>query len=102
MNSSLQFKDKKLKEVVLHLMLKFENQIKIMDFWEADLCAIGICDNSEKQLIYISTFGLPHGRYNTILEKLKETKECKITIGEFNNVSLLKLEKLMIDHLKIV
>lgn len=102
MNFTLQHKDKRLKEIVFQLMNKFDTQIKVMDFWESDLSAIGICDKSERQLVYISIFGLSHGKCNIVLEQLNENRECQDTIGMFNNISLPELEQIMIDHLKIV
>lgn len=37
--------------------------IIIKDFWEADLCAIGISSAHSKKLIYISTYSKDPGNY---------------------------------------
>lgn len=51
-------KDDKIKSVVRHLADKFgEDKFKIMDHWDGDLNAIGLVDNEEKSLVYISTYG---------------------------------------------
>jgi hypothetical protein len=50
-------KDDRILEIVKHLFDKFgDDCFKIRDYWDADLCAIGLSDNSEKYLFYISTY----------------------------------------------
>lgn len=45
------------------------DNISIVDYWEADLCAIGISKKEDKeQLVYISTFNQPEGEYYYELE----------------------------------
>lgn len=56
--------------VVNRLVAHFGNEaITVRDFWEADLCAIGISKpTSDRPLAYISTFGKSPGRYFLSLE----------------------------------
>lgn len=83
------------------MLNKYNRRILIKDFWDADLCAIGLSDSSQKFLIYISTFGLPFGRFNIVLENLKDNREISSVVGEYSNVTSVELEKLLIGHLKI-
>jgi hypothetical protein len=94
-------KDKQVNRLVDLLLEKFGERILIKDFWDADLCAIGFCDKIEKHLIYISTFGLPIDRFNIVLENLSDNKENPVIVGEFNDISFDRLEKILISHLMI-
>ena len=43
---------------------KINNNITIVDYWDADLCAIGFMNkNLENRLIYVSTYEKPEGHY---------------------------------------
>ena len=81
MDSRLLNKDKQLKRIVELLLDKYDNRILIKDFWDADLCAIGLCDKTEKHLIYISTFGLTVDRFNIVLEDLSDNKKNLMIVG---------------------
>ncbi len=94
-------KDKSLKRIVDLLLDKYGDQILIKDFWEADLCAIGLCDKIQKHLIYISTLGLPIDRFNIVLEDLTDNKENLIHVGEFNDITIDRLESILKNHLMI-
>jgi hypothetical protein len=101
MNSKLLKKDKDLRRIVDLLMNKYSDRILIKDFWNTDLCAIGLCDKSEKHLIYISTFGLPIDRFNIVLENLSANDENTMIVGEFNDITFDKLENILKKHLMI-
>lgn len=63
MKSSFASKDKRIKKLIDYLFQKYgEDKIKIKDYWDADKSAIGVADNSENYLIYISTFGVEGSR----------------------------------------
>jgi len=101
MESALKDKDIEIKRIVDYLLDKYNDKILIKDFWDGDLCAIGLSDNSEKYLIYISTFGLLIDRFNVILENIQNIKGDSEIVGEFNDITLDILEKIMVDHLRI-
>lgn len=73
--------------------------IKIVDFWEADLCAIGIM--KENKLIYISTFNYGSDkklRYDFDLEIVDEDDNEKINVvKEGRNVG----EEELVHEIKI-
>lgn len=92
-------KDTKIKLTVKHLAGKFgESNFKIKDYWDADLCAIGITDVEENHLVYISTYG--DKGYYVSLEILKNVDDHPYKpIGDFNNLDLEGLEKIFAKHL---
>lgn len=64
------------KDVSIHALLaRFEaafgaGSFDVVDHWEADLCAVGVARPGEPgTLAYVSTFGLPDGRYSVRLER---------------------------------
>ncbi|WP_313982616.1 hypothetical protein [Xanthocytophaga flavus] len=71
---------------ILELMKKLDpqlkaNSLKIVDYWEADLCAIGL--KKENRLIYISTYNYLNNdnmRYDFDLELLINTNTPKSQI----------------------
>jgi len=89
----------KIKSVVRHLADKFgENKFKIMDHWDGDLNAIGLVDNEEKHLVYISTYG--DNEYFVSLENSKTSDDFPYEpSGDFNNVNIEELEKVFARHL---
>lgn len=94
-------KDEKIKSTVKYLTEKFgvEN-FKIKDYWDADLCAIGLTDNEEKYLIYISTYN-DNGFYVSLENLRSDDDHPYETAGDINNLSLEELEKIVIQHLRL-
>lgn len=92
-------KDDKIKSVVRHLADKFgENKFKIMDYWDGDLNAIGLMDNEEKHLVYISTNG--DKDFYVSLENLKTSDDYPYEpAGDLNNIKIDELEKVFARHL---
>jgi putative N-acetylmannosamine-6-phosphate epimerase len=75
-------KDKTITELInkLKLVINF-NLIDIVDYWDADLCAIGL--KKGNRLVYISTYGYIHDekiKYDFDLELINETSEDKIEV----------------------
>ena len=75
----------------------------ICDYWEADLCAIGISSHScPHRLVYISTFGKPSGRFDYECEHFHTDAKGDPdydTIDEGCDVDLLALVEVMERHL---
>jgi hypothetical protein len=94
-------KDDKIKRTVKHLGDKFgHGKFKIKDFWEADLCAIGLTDIEEKHLIYISTCS--GEGYFVSLENLSVMDDYPYErAGDFDNLDLDGLEKIFAKHLRL-
>lgn len=82
----------------LRLRINF-NAIKIVDFWESDLCSIGIM--KENKLIYISTFNYVNDEklmYDFDLEILdKDDNENINVVKEGRNIG----EEELIHEIKI-
>jgi len=100
---NLRHKDKSITDVVRHLTDKFgAHAIKIKDHWDADLCAIGLTDPSERYLIYISTRGKKKHRYAVALENPSTLPDLPYEPGEdFDDVDLPQLEEQVARHLRI-
>ena len=101
MGNSLKNKDRQIIRIVDYLLHKYNKKIIIKDFWDADLCSVGVCDKDERFLIYISTFELPINRFNIVLENLLDNEDNPVNAGEFNDITIDELEKKVIEHLKI-
>jgi len=101
MNSKLLNKDKQIQRIVDYLLDKYKERVSVKDFWEADICAVGLCDKIEKHLIYISTFGLAVDRFYVVLENLIDNNENPAIVGEFNDVTIDRLENILTKHLMI-
>ena len=94
-------KDERVKSTVKHLANKFgENNFKIRDYWDGDLCAIGLTDKEEKYLVYFSTYG-DKGFYVS-LENSKSSDDLPYEpIGDFHQLDLEGLEKIFKKHLRL-
>jgi hypothetical protein len=93
-------KDNQLKQTLNLLLKKYDDKILIKDYWDADLCAIGLCDISENYLIYISTYSLLPGKHNIILEDITD-REKPLPIREYNDITFENLEEILKDFFKI-
>jgi hypothetical protein len=102
MISNLQ-KDKSLKKVLTKLFQRFgEIDFDLQDYWEADLCAIGIKNLADKKhLIYISTFKMPKDLYFVQVEKANsETDSTNYdVVGHFNEIGFERLSELVTKYL---
>jgi hypothetical protein len=108
LNAELKDKDKSIKNLVTYLFNKYlRDSLLIKDYWDADRCAIGLVDKSEKYLIYICTLGLAESRYFISLEDspkddpLKEYSLTYTPVGDFNDINLSELERRLVEHLRI-
>ena len=71
--------------------------IEIVDYWEADLCAIGL--KTGNKLVYINTFN-PNGTYDYDLELLDpHNKESYKVINEGQGVSEALLTSVIKEYL---
>lgn len=46
----------------------------VKDYWDADLCAIGVTDRNKNFLIYISTWEKENGTFHVEIEDLQSNK----------------------------
>jgi hypothetical protein len=96
-------KNERIIDIVKYLQTKYgTNNILVKDHWEGDANAIGLTDKSEQYLAYISTLGANENEFYLELENPPVNDDFPYSpAGDFNNISLLKLEELIARHLKI-
>jgi hypothetical protein len=90
-----------IKQLVDNVLNEFGHAgIKVKDFWEADLCAVGFTDHSEQFLLYVSTYGQKRNEYFVSLENppLKEATPYK-TKFHYDKINLNQLKLLISEHL---
>lgn len=71
---------------------------KIIDHWDADLCAVGITSEcAQGKLVYISTFGKATGTYDYECEYTTGTPDLAgfRTVASGKDVSLITLESVL-------
>jgi len=78
----------------LHLKLDFE-KIQVVDFWEADLCAIGFTNNFKDKLIYISSFQKEQNQFYVEVQMVNGLEKNKI----FESSTSKEIEELLISFL---
>jgi hypothetical protein len=98
-------KDGAILDAVEHLrMCLGPDEFQIMDHWEADLIAIGIASPSDLQrLVYFCLESGGERRFYVSLETAptKGSELPYMDCGEFNNVDLETLTKIVAEHLEI-
>ena len=96
-------KDKPIREIIDYLQTKFgQTDIIIQDYWEGDFCAIGLTDRTRQYLVYISTYGTEQDKFNVSLENPPIDNNLPYSPrGDFDNISLENLEKIVIEHLRL-
>ncbi len=98
-------KDKNIKQVLAKLYKLFgEANFCLTDFWDADLCAIGIKNLTDKQyLIYISTYRKPTDCYFVEVEKTKGEIDVANydVIGNFDEINFDELSKIITKYLNL-
>jgi hypothetical protein len=81
-------KDKSIIELIEKLKLRVNfNQIEIVDYWDADLCAIGL--KRQDRLVYLSTWNFADGIYDGYdydFELYDEQQPDKNVLKEARNV----------------
>jgi len=75
-------KDESISKTIEWLFSVFGiSSIEIVDYWEADLCAIGIRRKGvENKLIYISTFGKKDSLYDFEIEECRKNSDTEYDV----------------------
>jgi hypothetical protein len=94
-------KDATITELLAWLEERLGRAFTVTDHWESDLCAIGIsAPNDPAQLVYISIYGQPRGRYAIALESatLPGSEPRFQDDGKFDSVDREELLRIMTEH----
>ena len=100
----LENKDKSIQDLVGYLLNKHgSDKFLVKDYWDIDETAIGFADLSEQCLIYVTTAGFEISGYYVALENPpnKNSDLPYEPAGDFDNLGLPELKKLLLKHLKI-
>jgi hypothetical protein len=94
-------KSHRIQYVVKYLQDKYgKENILIKDYWQADFDAIGLTNNSGQRLAYVSTVSDKDDDYHLALENPPINNDFPYSpAGEFDNLSLTELERLLTKHL---
>ncbi|CAN5588320.1 hypothetical protein BH10BAC2_BH10BAC2_20530 [soil metagenome] len=96
----MNFKEERIENVLQHLLNKFPEKLLVRDFWEADNCAIGLANQSETKLVYISIWEKPADLFFVALETSATNIKKKYDhVENFENVRIGELEELVKKHL---
>ena len=103
MNSNLQ-KAQRIKDVLNKLFERLgEDSFYLTDYWDADLCAIGIKNSEEGEfLIYISIYKIKKEHYFVEVEDSnKEVVLNGYTNGELNEINFEELSEIVSKYLNL-
>lgn len=103
MISSLQ-KDESIKELLNRLFQRFgESNFYLTDYWDADLCAIGIKNSKDSEfLVYISTWQVEKDHYFVEVEDSnKETVLNGYKNGELHERDFEELSDIVKKYLQL-
>jgi len=97
-------KSKRIISVLNFLQNKYgEVNVVIKDHWKSDKEAIGLTDKTGQYLVYISTISDTDNNYFVALENPSVDKEIPYSPGgDFDNISLIELESIVIRHLRLI
>jgi hypothetical protein len=86
-------KDPAILQIISYLQQKFgKGSFSIADYWDADLCAVGLVDNSGRYLLYLNTYGKPKGTFHAELEDNAITDNTNRPTQVFETLGIEKLE----------
>ena len=87
-------KDDSILQIVSYLEKQLgKDNFQIADYWDADLCAIGLTDTNSNKLIYISTYNKKADTFYVEIEKTRNTSGDKIIFEVVSKGQLLQICK---------
>ncbi len=97
-------KTKQIKQLIKYLIKKYSSvNIVVTDYWDADNTAIGIADKTKEYTVYIFDNERTDNKFYVSLENPPTTNNFPyIPAGDFDNLSAEEVEKIVIEHLKII
>src|SRR5437763_1616950 len=81
-----------------------QGAFNITDHWEGDLCAVGIASvNDNRQLVYVSAFGMPDGQYYIELENppAPNSDLPYELVGDMDHIDFEDLTEIVAKHLSL-
>ncbi len=63
---------------------------RLIDFWEADDCAVGIANSTGSRLMYVSVFDMLPNGYEYVGERLDEANSCNCPTGKVESLEELE------------
>lgn len=95
-------KSKQIQQLIDYLLKKYDAEIFVTDYWDADETAIGLANISKTHTVYISDYGKKEAAFFVSLEYPPTSDEFPYTPGEdFENCTIIEVENILVKHLKI-
>jgi hypothetical protein len=93
-------KDCTILQLLSHLKQTFgEGSFQIEDYWDADLCAIGLADVTGSYILYVSTFEKPNHTYYAELEDNRQQGSTGKPTTVFEDLTEKDLEKVFRQYI---
>ncbi|HYF03405.1 MAG TPA: hypothetical protein VEC36_08510 [Patescibacteria group bacterium] len=89
-------KDKTILQLITHLEQKFgKESFVIEDYWDSDLCAIGLSNSQYKFLMYVSSSFKRNGIFHVEIEEIIKRGEYNFETPPivFENIKVTELEE---------
>lgn len=96
-------KTEQIEQLVEHLLIKYGSKnIIVTDYWDTDCTAIGLADKSKQYTVYITDNGKTNNRFFVSLENPPTSDKFPYTPSDdFDNLTAVEVEGILIKHLKI-
>ena len=97
-------KSKSIKKVLNKLFQQYgEDNLELTDYWDADLCSIGVRNNTDKEyLVYISIYKIRKNHFFVEVENSNSDVVMNgYTNGELNEFSFKELSEIVEKYLHL-
>lgn len=92
-------KDDTIKQLLIHLEQTFgQGKLVVTDFWDSDLCAIGLSDSKKERLVYISSWKKKQGEFFVSKGKIVVPS---VSFDERDNINIQQVEGIVKNYLLI-
>lgn len=102
-HTDMEEKTQQIKQLTNYLINKYGSaNILVTDYWDADLCAIGLSDKTKQFTLYISHWKNPKDKFFVSLQSPPVAGDEQYSdAGNFDNLTADEVEKIAVEHLKL-
>lgn len=100
----MNLKTEQIQRLTNYLLKKYgSTNIIVTDYWDSDNTAIGLADITKQYTVYITDNGKKDNKFFVSLENPSTSGQFPYTPGcEFENFSPDEVERILLEHLKII